>query len=67
MKENLKGKKLLILGANPETTPLVILANEMGIKTLVTSNRPDDDAKKYAWKTCDVDGMVVAGLIALSR
>ena len=67
MKENLKGKKLLILGANPETTPLVILANEMGIKTLVTSNRPDDDAKKYAWKTCDVDGMDVPGLIALAR
>ena len=48
--DNLQGKKLLIMGANPETVPLVEMANEMGIKTLVTSNRPDDAAKKVAWK-----------------
>lgn len=55
------------MGANPETTPLVKLANEMGIKTIVTSNRAEDDAKKYAWKACDVDGMDVPGLITLAR
>ena len=61
------GKKLLILGANPETIPLVELANALGVKTLVTSNRPEDAAKKYAWKACDVDGLDVPGLIALAR
>ncbi len=67
MKESLAGKKLLIMGANPETIPLVQLANEMGIKTLVTSNRPGDPAKRVAWKACDVDGLDVPGLIALAR
>ena len=67
MSKSLAGKKLLILGANPETIPLVELANEMGIKTLVTSNRPEDPAKKVAWKACDVDGLDVPGLIALAR
>lgn len=67
MNNEFEGRKLLILGANPETIPLVQVANAMGIKTLVTSNRPDDAAKKYAWKSCDVDGMDVPGLIALAR
>lgn len=65
--DNLQGKKLLIMGANPETVPLVEMANEMGIKTLVTSNRPDDAAKKVAWKSCSVDGLDVPGLITLAR
>ena len=43
------------------------LANEMGIKTYVTSNRPDDPAKQFAYKSCDVDGMDVPGLVALAR
>ena len=67
MKQELSGKKLLILGANPETVPLVKTANIMGVLTIVTSNRPDDPAKKYAWKSCDVDGLDVPGLIALAR
>ena len=67
MKKEFDGKKLLILGANPETIPLVEAANEMGIRTIVTSNRPDDPAKAYAWKACNVDGMDVPGLIALAR
>lgn len=67
MNSEFAGKKLLILGANPETIPLVETANAMGIKTLVTSNSPEDAAKKYAWKSCDIDGMDVPGLIALAR
>ena len=63
----MEGKKLLILGANPETIPLVQAANELGVKTLVTSNVPDDAAKKYAWRACNVDGMDVPGLITLAR
>lgn len=67
MGKKLEGKKLLILGANSETIPLVQTANEMGIKTIVTSNRSDDPAKAYAWKACDVDGMDIPGLIALAN
>lgn len=62
-----EGKKLLILGGNPETAPLVEIANGMGIKTIVTSGRHTDAAKKAAWKAYDVDGMDVPGLIALAR
>lgn len=62
-----QGKKLLILGANPETVPLVQIANKMGVQTIVTSNCTTDLAKKYAWKSCDVDGMDVPGLIELAN
>lgn len=67
MNQEFVGKKLLILGGNPETTPLVQMANKMGIKTIVASFRKTDDAKKYAWKSSEVDGMDVPGLIALAR
>lgn len=67
MAKEFKGKKLLILGGNPETTPLVKLANEMGILTIVTSARSTDDAKKYAWKSYNVDGMDVPGIVALAK
>lgn len=67
MNREFDGKKLLILGGNPETTPLVKMANDMGIKTIVASGRSTDDAKKYAWKASDIDGMDVPGIIALAR
>lgn len=67
MKQDLAGKKLLIMGANPETVPLITVAEEMGVKTIVTSNRPEDVAKRYAWKAADVDGLDVPGLVALAR
>lgn len=67
MSREFEDKKLLILGGNPETTPLVEVANQMGIRTIVTSARPTDPAKKAAWKSYDVDGMDVPGLIALAR
>ena len=67
MEREFEGKKLLILGGNPETTPLVEIANSMGIKTIVTSGRSTDAAKKAAWKAFDVDGMDVEGLIALAK
>ncbi len=67
MSKEFNGKKLLILGGNPETSALVKMANDMGIKTIVTSARHSDDAKKYAWKSFDVDGMDVSGVIALAR
>lgn len=67
MSKEFEGKKLLILGGNPETTPLVEIANEMGVKTIVSSGRHTDPAKKAAWKAYDVDGMDVPGLITLAR
>lgn len=67
MNREFEGKKLLILGGNPETSALVRLANDMGVKTIVTSGRHTDDAKKYAWKSFDVDGMDVPGIITLAR
>ena len=67
MSREFEGKKLLILGGNPETTPLVEIANGMGIKTIVTSARPTDPAKKVAWKSYDVDGMDIPGVISLAK
>lgn len=67
MDNKFEGKKLLILGGNPETIPLVEIANNMGIKTIVSSKRHTDAAKKVAWKSYDVDGMDVPGLIALAK
>lgn len=67
MAKEFEGKKLLILGGNPETSALVQLANDMGIKTIVASYRANDDAKKYARKSSMVDGFDVPGLIALAR
>lgn len=66
MSREFEGKKLLILGGNPETTPLVEIANSMGVKTIVASGRHTDPAKKAAWKASDIDGMDVPGLIALA-
>ena len=62
-----RGKKLLILGGNPETTPLVQVANDMGVLTIVTSGRKEDPAKKAAWKGYDVDGLDVSKLVTLCR
>lgn len=66
MSREFEGKKLLILGGNPETTPLVEIANDMGILTIVTSARHEDPAKQVAWKAFDVDGMDVPGLVSLA-
>lgn len=67
MVTDLRGKKLLILGANPETIPLVEVAYDMGVETIVTSSIPDDAAKKKANRSYDVDGLDVPGLITLAR
>lgn len=67
MSVEFEGKKLLILGGNPETTPLVEIANQLGVRTIVTSARHTDPAKNAAWKAYDVDGMDVPGLVALAR
>lgn len=64
---DLRGKKLLILGANAETVPLVKVAKEMGVVTIVTSSIKNDAAKNVADISYDVDGVDVSGLIELAR
>jgi len=56
-------KKLLILGANPETIRLVNTAKSMGIHTIVTDPDPNAPAKKVADKGVDINGMDVDGLV----
>ncbi len=60
-------KKLLILGANPETAVLVQVAKDMGIYTVVTDYLPNSFAKKIADKSYDVDGLNVNGLVELVK
>ena len=67
MTSDLAGKKLLILGANPETVPLIKTAQELGVYVIVTDYDPGAYAKRFANKGVDVDGRDVQGLITLAR
>lgn len=60
-------KKLLILGANPETVSLIKKAKDMGFYTIVTDNNPQAFAKAYADKPCNVDAMDIEGLVNLAK
>ena len=62
-----EGKKLLILGGNPETIPLVEIANRMGIKTIVASARDTDPAKAYAWKKFTYVGLDTDAVIKIAK
>ena len=62
-----EGKKLLILGGNPETIPLVKIANGWGIKTIVASARHTDPAKSYAWKAYDFEGLDTEAVIRIAE
>lgn len=59
-------KKILILGANPETVSLVKKAKDMGLFTIVTDNNPDAYAKKFADKAANVNAVDVDGLVKLA-
>lgn len=59
-------KKLLIMGANPETVSLIKKAKEMGIYTIVTDNNPNAFAKKFADQPENVDAIDVDGLVKLA-
>lgn len=64
---SLNGKKLLILGANPETAGLVKKANEMGVITYVTDYDPKAFAKKFAKVPCNIDATNVEELEKLIK
>ena len=61
------GKKVLILGANPETAGLVKKANELGLYTLVTDYDPNAYAKQFAAKPCNVNATDLEGLFQLAN
>jgi biotin carboxylase len=65
MISNLKDKKLLVLGANIETIPLIETAKLLGVYVIVTDFNPNAPAKKVATKSYDVDGFDIDGLIKL--
>lgn len=60
-------KKLLILGANPETIPLIETAKSMGVYTVVTDPDPQAPAKKFADKGININGMDVDGLVEFCK
>ena len=60
-------KKILILGANPETIPLIETSKSMGIYTIVTDPDPKAPAKKVADKGIDINGMDVEKLVEFCK
>ena len=60
-------KKLLILGANPETVSLIKKANEMGYYTIVTDYDPKAYAKQFASKAYNVDAADVEKLVEIAK
>ena len=63
---NLNGKKLLILGANPETANIVKVAQEMGVTTIVTDYDPQAPAKKVSDISYNIDAMDVDALYEMA-
>ena len=60
-------KKLLILGGNAETVPLVETANKMGITTVVSSSNPESMAKAIAAVKYDLDATDIGAMVTLAR
>ena len=63
----MKEKKILILGANPETVSLIKRARGMGLYTIVTDNNPKAYAKAYADKSYNINAVDVDELVALAK
>ena len=54
--------KILILGANVETIPLVLTARRLGYLVYVTDDNTNAPAKKFADFACDIDGTDIRAL-----
>lgn len=67
MFEQLRGKRLLVLGGIRALCEPVKLAREMGIYTVVTDYLPDSPAKKFADKACMVSTTDVDAVVRLCR
>lgn len=63
----LSGKRLLILGGNPETGLVVDIANSLGIYTIVVDPNPDAPAKKNAKEQGEFDGFEVDKIVEFAR
>ena len=64
---NLKNKKLMILGGNPETRVLVEIANSMGIYTIVVDPNPNAPAKTIANERYEYDGFDIEKIVLLAN
>lgn len=60
-------KRVLILGANPETVSLIEKANSMGLYTIVTDYDPNAYAKRFASKAYNVNAIDVEALVELAK
>ncbi|MDE7104357.1 MAG: ATP-grasp domain-containing protein [Ruminococcus sp.] len=60
-------KKLLIMGANPETISLICKAKDMGIKTYVTDYNKKTYAKKFADVPLNIDAMNIDAIVDYVR
>jgi formate-dependent phosphoribosylglycinamide formyltransferase (GAR transformylase) len=58
-----KGKRLVILGGNPETIELVNKAKDNGIFTIVVDPNPNSPAKREANLGVDIDGLDTKAII----
>lgn len=67
MMKPFEGKKLLFLGGNTETVPLVKTANDLGAVTVVSSSNPESMAKACAAVKYDTDATDIAAMVALAR
>jgi biotin carboxylase len=65
--ENLAGKRLLILGGNPETGVLVEKANNLGIYTIVIDPNPNAPAKLLSKKRYNIDGFDITTLTKVAK
>lgn len=60
-------KKILILGGNPETRPIVDVANALGFVTVVLDPQPKSIAKSVAAISVNVDGLDVEAVCQVAR
>lgn len=60
-------RKILILGANPETIPLIKTAQSMGLYTIVTDHNPEAPAKKIADEGININGMDIDKLVEFCK
>lgn len=64
---SLVGKKLLILGANAETIPIVKKAQEMGVKVVVVDHIPNSSSKAVADEFYDINGKDVNKIVEIMK
>lgn len=67
MKDEVKGKRILLLGGYTLMTHVINKAKEMGIYTIVTDYIPDSPAKKYADESYDISTTDVDAIVELVK